>query len=138
MSPLGAEVPFSEDRSLVADFLQEFGEGHLIGIETVSIALESVLVTVLTRKDTSPAWSADRIGAEVRFEESSFRGNPVDVRSVVDFRTVSRDGLGGVIVREDEDDIGFCGPQCKPWQKDSQGQEVFCTSEFVFRKFHFS
>lgn len=37
------------------------------------------------RKDTGPAWPADRIGAEVRFEESSFLGNPVDVRSMIDF-----------------------------------------------------
>jgi hypothetical protein len=100
-------MPFSEYRSPVADLLQELGKGHLLGIEAVPVTLESVLVAVLPRQDTGPTWSADRIGTEVRLEQGSFSGNPIYVRSTVDFRTVSRDGLSCVIIGKDEDDVGF-------------------------------
>ena len=108
---VGAQVPFSEYGSPVADFLQELGECHLLGVEPVSVSLEAILVAVLPRKNASPAWSADRIGAEVSFEDGSFPGNPVNIRGLVDFRTVSRDRLGGMIVREDEYDVGLFGSQ---------------------------
>ena len=116
-----AQVPFSEYCSPVADLLQEFGEGHLLGVEPVSVSLEAILVAVLPRKNASSARPADRIGAKVSFEDGSFPGNPVNIRSLVDFRTVSRDGLGGMIVREDEYDVRLFGSrnegECKKAKK---------------------
>ena len=106
-------MPFSEYSSPVADLLQELGEGHLPGVETVTVSFEAVFVAVLARKNTGPAWPADRIGAEVSFEDGAFPGNPVNIRGLVDFRPVSRDGLGGMIVREDEYDVGLFGSQYK-------------------------
>ena len=85
-------MPFPKDCSLVADVLQELGEGHLLGIETVAIALESVLVTVLASKNTGSAWSADRIGTEVRLEEGSF---PYEVTAELD--TVGPHTFDGVL-----------------------------------------
>ena len=83
----------------------------MLGVEQVTVSLKAILVAVLPRKNASPARPADRIGAEVSFEDGSFPGNPVNIRGLVDFRTVSRDGLGGMIVREDEYDVGFFGSQ---------------------------
>ncbi len=74
-------------------------------------------MTVLARKDTGSAWPTDRIGTEVRLEQGSFTGNPIYVRSTVDFRTVSRDGLSCVVIGKDEDDVGFGLTQSMPETK---------------------
>jgi hypothetical protein len=57
---------------------------------------------------------------------------------MIDFRTVSRNGLGCMIVREDEYDVGLRRPQVYGLQDQSQCQQPLKASFFVFSIFHFN
>ncbi len=135
---VGSQVPFSENRSPIADLLQELGKSHLPGVETVAVSLEAVLVAVLARQDAGPAWPANGVGAEVRLKEGSLLGNPVDVRGLVDLGSISRDGLGRMIVREDEHDVGLGRLKGRAKEKQSQDRKAFRSPGLVLFIFHFS
>ena len=79
----------------------------MVRIEPVPVSLEAILVAVFAGQDTGPTWTTDRVGAKVCLEQSAFLGNAVDVGSMIDLGTISRDGLGGVIIRKDEYNIGL-------------------------------
>ena len=120
---VGAQVPFPEDRGPVTHLLEELGKGHLVGIESVPVSLEAILVAVFARQDTGPAWATDRGGAKVRLEQSAFLGDAVDVGRMIDLGTIGRDGLGGVIIREDEYNVGLGRLQIYGLQNESACQQ---------------
>ncbi len=54
-----------------------------------------------------PAGLADGVSAEAFAENDPLLGDTVNVRRLVDLRAVRADGLGAVVVGEDEKNIGW-------------------------------
>ena len=122
------QVPFADDRRLVAGFLQQFRESHLGRVEpAVGVVVKAVEVVVLPRQHARPAGPADGIGHQAAVEPHALPGQPVDVRRLVELArvTVGADRLIGMVIREDEHDVGFVGrrserPQQQPAEQGAQ------------------
>ncbi len=102
----GHQMPLPDDRRLVPGTLQQLWEGDLRRIEARSVVNETVQVTVFPRLDDGPARPADRVGNEGVVERHPLTREPIQVRRLVDLRTVRADRVRSVIVAEHEDDIG--------------------------------
>ena len=110
---LGAQVPLPDHRGLVPGSLQHLIERRLRHVERIPrpVVDLAVDVAVLAGEHHRAAGGTDRIGAEAVQEDRAFISDPVDVRSLIDARAVGRDGLSGVVVGENEDDVRALLPQ---------------------------
>ena len=109
------EVPLADHRGPVAGAAELLGEGPLVPVELVAVAAEAVRVAVLAGEDGGAARAADGVAAERAREDDALGGQPVDARrgvdavhpgSVGEMGPVGADGVGRVIVAEDEEDVG--------------------------------
>jgi hypothetical protein len=121
------EVGLSVECRVVTGSAENFRENLLIPIEAVPIVHEAVFVAVLAAHDNSAGRSANRVGAEGIFEE-----HPVS-RELVDFRSwvhrlkpavVSPDGVRGVIVGEEENDVWFLRVTERSKGQEEQGKQL--------------
>lgn len=113
---VGFEVPLSKDSGFVSGFLKELWEGLLVAVEAVVIVHEAIDMAVLSGENDGAAWSADGIGAEAFIEAHALTGQFVDIGSgiehVVD-PVVSSNGMRGVVVGENKDNVWLFGPRCQ-------------------------
>lgn len=100
------EVPLTDEGRLVAGVAQEFRERRLRSVEGIAVGHQAVGVAVLTRQHGGPAGRADGIAAETPVEDHTLGSDAVDVGGLVDDRAVRADRLHGVVVGEDENDVG--------------------------------
>lgn len=108
------EMPFAKDCRLVSGLLQEFREGHLVGVESGRPAQFdlSVLVAVLARQQRGAAGRRDRIFDIGTREENAAGRKPVDVGGRSEFRhrtAVSADRLVRMVIAHDMDDVDRSG-----------------------------
>ena len=106
------QVPLAEDGRLVAGFLQELWKGGLRPVEAaVRVVGKAVQMGILSGQHRGPAGAADGVRHEAAVEAHAFLGDAVEVGRVEQLPriTVGADGLVGVVVREDEDDVGRLG-----------------------------
>ena len=106
------EVPLADDGGLVPGLLEKLREGELGAVEDgIRIIVEPVHVRILAGQDDGAAGSADGIGDEGAIETHAFLGDAVDVRRLVQLPRVAvgADGLIGMVIGEDEDDVGLLG-----------------------------
>ena len=101
---VAAEVPFADHAGVVAPGLQVFGDGVAGAVETVEHR-DPIEMRILTRQQGGAAGRADGVGNERISEARTAAGEAIEVRGGVDLRTVGRDRILGVIVRENEEDI---------------------------------
>jgi len=80
----GLQVPFADDRGLVARLLQQLGERHAVGIQRLPKRDNAVDVPVLPREHRRPARSTERVGHECVGEADALRGQPIDIGRLVD------------------------------------------------------
>ena len=66
-------------------------------------------MAVFAGEDHRPAWPANAIGTKRILKQYSFLGDPVNVRRVVDLGSVGANGMTGMIIREDKNDVGSLG-----------------------------
>jgi len=103
------EVPFADHGGVVTGFAELDGEGLLAWRNAPGEVKGVVIVIILPGKNAGARGRADRIGAKGIFKKCSFLGEPVDGWGWSDLSEaapVSRDPMGGVIVRHDEEDVG--------------------------------
>ncbi len=100
------EVPLSKRRSLIAGRLQHPRKRGLRGVELIDVVEHPVGVAVFSGDDHRAGWSAYGVGHQRAIEANSFCRDPVDVRRLVQNRAVGPDGLIGVIVRDDQQNVG--------------------------------
>ena len=100
------EVPFSDDGSLIARFLEEFGHGLLRAVEdAVFVVGESVFVGVLAGEHAGSGGSGERVGDVGVDELDSVGSDAVKVgRADVGF-VVAAHHLRGVVIGHDIDDV---------------------------------
>ena len=106
---LGLEVPLADQGGLVAGGLEEFGVGLLRAVELVAVLAEAVDVAVLACEDDRAGWPADGVGDVTAVEAHAAIGDAVDVGGLVAVGAVGADGLVGVVVGHDEEDVGGLG-----------------------------
>jgi hypothetical protein len=105
-------VPLADDRGLVVGGLKHFREGRLRTVEpAVGVVVEAVEVVVLAGQDARPAGAADGVRDQAAVEPDALLADPVDVRGVDELPRVAvgADRLVGVVVGEDQDDVGLLG-----------------------------
>ena len=120
---VGDEVPLADHGGLVAGALQFLGDVIALRVERLVEGVDAVLVAVLAGEDRGAAGRADGVGAEAVGEAHAAVGDAVDVRRLVDAAAVGGDGVGGVIVGHDEEDVGRAA---LPWRgrRSRAGQSV--------------
>lgn len=102
-------MPFADDRGLVARLLQVLRGGALAAIEAIAVLPKTVQVRVLAGLNDGASGSANRIGHIALAKQDALRCQSIQVRRWSDFRqhaAIGADGLGRVIIGENEEDIG--------------------------------
>ena len=110
---LADQVPFADHGGLVAGALQFLGDVIALGVERIFEGVDAVLVAVLAGENRGAAGRADGIGAEAVGEANAAVGDAVDVRRLIDAAAVGGDGVGGVIVRHDVENVGWRPALCE-------------------------
>ena len=100
-----AEMPFADDRRLVAGRLQQLRERDLPSVEVVAERLNAVDMIVRPGQDRRAARRADRIRAKAIVEAHAFVREPVQMRRLVDAAAVGADRMRRVVVGHDEQDV---------------------------------
>ena len=101
------QVPFAHYGGVVAGLLEQFGEGGLGAVEGVPVVAHAVDMAVFPGEEDGPAGSADGIGDETVLEQGAFPCQPVDVRCFDKCASIAADGLLGMVVRHDKEDVGL-------------------------------
>jgi hypothetical protein len=105
---IAAEMPFADHGGLIAGGFEAFGDVVAIAIEGIENG-NSVLVAVLAGEDGGAAGSADGVDGVTAVEADAFFGDAIDIWCFVDLAAVSADGVGGVVVGHDEEDVRMFG-----------------------------
>ena len=86
-------------------------------------------MTVLAREDAGAAGCADGVGGKYPIHAHPLFGDAVEVGRLVDLAAVTTDGLSGVVIRHDEEDvrparagIGGKGEIGEKWYGDHAGR----------------
>ena len=116
---VGDQVPLAENGRLVTGRTEQLGEGRLRTVEAaVGVVVEAIQMGVLTGQNRCAAGTADRVRHDAPVETHPLLGQAIDVRRIDQPAriVVGTDGLIGMVVAEDEDDVrGLLGPRL--WQK---------------------
>ena len=106
---LALEMPLTDDGRLIAGLLQQLGDGLLASVERVAVSDEAVQMAVLACQDNGPARPTDRVGTEGVVESNALVGQPIEIGRLIDLAAIGRDGMRGMVVAHDVDDIGPLG-----------------------------
>ena len=96
------QVPFADDRRLIANVLEQLGKCLLRPVELVSIHHKSVQVRILAGLNDSSHRTTNAIGHVAATKQNSISCNAINIGSLVDTRTVRADRMARMIVGEDE------------------------------------
>src|SRR5262249_38279725 len=69
--------------------------------------VDAVLVTVLAGENGGPARRADGVGAEAVSKANAARRDAVDVGGLIDATPIGGDGVRGMVIRHDVQDVGL-------------------------------
>ena len=103
------KMPFADEGRFIARRLKKLGEGLLRPVKNAVVVANPMEMAVLSGEDGGPAGGAYPVGAKAVVEPHTFPGDPVDVQGLVEAASIAADGLRSVVVRHDEDDIGWGG-----------------------------
>ena len=90
---------------LIAGGLQQLGDVLPRRIEAVGQRLDAGDVAVLAGEDHAAAGRADGVRAEAVVEAHALLGDAVDVGRLVDLAAIGADGVRGMVVRHDVQDV---------------------------------
>ena len=77
---IGFQMPFADDRGVVASFLQRLGSCPLAGVKGVAVAHEAVFVAVLPGENVCARGAADGICTEGVGEHRALLRDAVNIR----------------------------------------------------------
>ena len=100
------QVPLTDHCRLVAGLAKQLGKRLLRPVKRrAAVPQKTVQVTVLAGEDDRAAWPTDRIRHVAFLEAHPLVRDTVDVRRLVDPRTVGADRMRRVVIRENENHI---------------------------------
>jgi hypothetical protein len=119
-------MPLADKRRFITRVLNHLWKRPLRAIEEVTVAAEAIDVTVLAREDAGAGRPADRVRAKGVPVDRPFLREPVNVRRLIDLRTQRADRLHGMVIREDENDVGSLlrGVRSQGTDENNQGGNV--------------
>jgi hypothetical protein len=97
-------MPFADEARVVAGLLEIPGKMRLRTVEGVEDG-NAVLVAVFAGKNGRATGRTDGVLDETIAEAHSFFGDAIHVGREIDLAPVCTDGVGGVIIRHDENDV---------------------------------
>src|SRR5688500_4775937 len=100
-------MPFADVGRFVAGALQHAGKrDELVAASVmVTVASDSVRMSILSRQEASAAWQADRRGYEGIAEACAFVRDAVDVGSFNEGVARAAEGVPAEVIHENEDDV---------------------------------
>ena len=101
---IATQVPFADHPGVVATLLQQSRNRHAVAVEAIEDR-HAVDVRVLSSQDCRTTGRADRVGRKHARKQRSFAGDAVDIWSLVHARSIRTDGVRGVIVRHDVQNV---------------------------------
>jgi len=105
---IAAEMPFADHASVVTAILQVLRHVVAAAVEAIEYR-HGIAVRVLSGEQGGAARGANGVGDEAIGEASASLGEAVKVRGLVDLGAVGGDGVLGVVVGKDENDVGRRG-----------------------------
>ena len=121
------EVPFTDQRCLIAGFLEQLGHGLLRAVEdAVLVVGKSVFVGVLTGEHASTRGAAERVGDKRTGEFHTVLRHAVEVGGLDVAVIIGREHLRRVVVGHDVDDVValLCGGT-EGKQRGNDGRKLF-------------
>ena len=116
---LTLEVPLADQRRLIPGLLGEGRKRWLSSIELLGVRGHSMKMTEGPCENRGTTWRTDGILDEVAIEDQSFPSDAVDVRGGVSISPVLRNGLPGMVVGHDEQDVwAFIGRRSEQREED--------------------
>ena len=117
---LGFEVPFADEKGLVAGFLKFFRVLRGVLVDRTIKPENAIGMAVLPCQNRRATGRADRVVTGKIIKPYALFGNAIDGRSfgeILEITVVSGDRLEGMIVHENDDHVRawfarFCEPQC--------------------------
>ena len=102
----GLQVPFADQRRLIAGLLQQFRESLLRPVKlAMGIVIKPVLMAMLSRNHTGTARTAQRIGHKAVRKQDSVPGDPVQVRCMCIARVIAAHHLCRMVIGHDIHDV---------------------------------
>ena len=110
---VAAQVPLADHARVIARRLEVLRHRGLRAVEAVE-GRHAVEVAVLAGEDRRPAGAADRVDAEAVVEPHARLGQAIEVGRLVHPAAIGADGVRGVVVAHDEQDVGPARrPRCR-------------------------
>ena len=113
-------MPFAKDRGLIPRFLEELGKSLLGAVKCFPVGKLSIEVAVFSSKNNCPTGGTNRVGDKSTVEPHSLLGDTVQIGCFVPVGSVGGNCLIGMIIGENEEDIGSLGRNMRANQKDGQ------------------
>src|SRR6185369_6840275 len=99
------QMPFADHAGVITGALQFPGDIPLTAVELIEDR-DAIAVGVFSGENARAAWGADGVDGKTAVEAHAVPGQSVEVRRLVDFAAVGADGVRGVVVGHDEDNVG--------------------------------
>lgn len=94
-----------EHGCLVSRCLNDLGKGHIGGVKLKMVVHLSVEMRMLSGQDGGATWGTDGIGHAGIGKQHAHFGNPVNIRRLDQCVVICGNGLVGMVIRHDKDDI---------------------------------
>jgi hypothetical protein len=101
------KMPFPDHGRLIPLLPQHFRDILSVGIQRVCQGVDLVNMAVLTGQNRSSAGRADGIGAEAVVKSHPARGYAVNIRGLIDSRTIATYRIRCVVVGHYEKNVWF-------------------------------
>lgn len=98
-------MPLADHARVIATRLQMLGHIVAIAVDAIEDG-HAIEMRILPREQCRAAGSADRVGNKAVREPRTCFGETIQMRRLVHFRAIRRDRMLGMVVGEDEDNVG--------------------------------
>ena len=106
---IGGKMPLADQSRLITAPPHDFGKGRLRTVKALPVSAKAIQMAVFPRKDAGAGRAANRIGTEGMEKNRAFLSQTINVRRLIDFRSVGANGLHRVIIGKNEDNVGTLG-----------------------------
>ena len=113
-------MPFAKECGLIPRFLQKLGKSLLGAVKGFPIGKLSIEMAELSGQNNCPTGGTNGVGDKGTVEPHSLLGDTVQIGCFVTVGSVGGNCLIGMIIGENEQDIGSLGEDLRADQKEGQ------------------
>ena len=108
-----AKVELAKHRRLIPCILKELGKGDVGGVEGKVVVDFTVEVGMLASEDGGATWRANRVGHRGIRKAHAHLCDAVNVGGLDKAIAIGRDGLVGMVICHNKNDVGPCGGRAR-------------------------